>query len=123
MTKESVTSPRSCISADIRKQFHEVLEYRNKKTLEEAMGEPSEFSMGMKCFHICPHRVKSSSNQTSRRLSFASLLKVITESTAEAENIANSFRDCGHCPLNPSALDYAKCLTASTTTEHSKNTD
>jgi hypothetical protein len=59
------------------------------------------------------------------KVSFAPLLKEVTESSTKPETLANEFGACGLYPLNPNVLDYSKCLgtsaSASVSTENSIN--
>jgi len=55
-TSEPVTSANSFVSeADISKGFYDVLEYVKEQILEEALGDPSRFSVGTKRSSIYAH--------------------------------------------------------------------
>ena len=44
------------------------------------------------------------------KVSFAPLLKKVTEFSAKPETLVNGFEAFGLYPLSPNTLDYTKCL-------------
>jgi hypothetical protein len=94
-----------------------MLEYGKEQKLEEALGDPSGYSLATKRASKCAHLEvefwqPKHLGGILNKVSFAPVLKEVIESSAEPLTLANGFTVCGLCPLNPNALDYTKCLGA-----------
>jgi hypothetical protein len=131
-TSEPVTSASSFVSeANIRK-ICDVLQHVKEQKLEEALGDPSGYSVGTKHASKYAHLdlelwQPKRMGEILNKVSLTSVLKEVIESSAEPLTLANGFTVCELCPLNPNALDYTKCLGASASAgnpnEHSKKTE